>query len=72
MERTVRREEERKDPSTMIDEVLVRLELVERTASEMARSEGSQGKLLALITMTEEVRDRLRELKVICSSRKAS
>ena len=60
-------DEKTEDPRDIIDKVMVRLELVERNVSEMAASERSRGKMLAVLTLTEEIRDYLRELRKICS-----
>ena len=58
--------ERTEDPRDIIDKIMVRLELVERNVSEMAASERSRGKMVAVLTLTEEIRDYLRELRSLC------
>ncbi|MFP3288065.1 MAG: hypothetical protein RXP86_12450 [Acidilobus sp.] len=53
-------------PRELIDLVMIRLDLVERTASEMAKEERSAGKLLAIVQETESIRDILAVLRSKC------
>ncbi len=53
-------------PRELIDMVFVRLEIVEKEASEMAKSEKSAGKLYAIITQTEDIRSILMALRNKC------
>ncbi|WP_420805098.1 hypothetical protein [Acidilobus saccharovorans] len=53
-------------PHELIDLVLIRLELIEKTASEMAKDEKSAGKLLAIVQETESIRELLAVLRDKC------
>ena len=57
---------EKKDPRELLDMVYVRLELLERDVSEMAKNEGSRGKLIAINELTEEIRDILNVIRTKC------
>lgn len=57
---------EKKDTRELLDMVYIRLELLEKDVSEMAKSEGSRGKLIAINELTEEIRDILNIIRTKC------
>lgn len=56
----------RSDPLDLIDMIMIRLDMIEREASELAVRERSPGKMLAIATQTEAIRDALTVLREKC------
>ncbi|MDP8002957.1 MAG: hypothetical protein ACP5I6_01985 [Caldisphaera sp.] len=57
---------ENKTPRELIDMVYIRLEMLEKDVSEMAKQENSKGKLIAIEEWIEEIRDLLNVVRVKC------
>ena len=56
----------RSDPLDLIDMIMIRLDMIEREASELAVRERSPGKMLAIATQAEAIRDALTVLREKC------
>jgi hypothetical protein len=57
---------EKKDPRELLDMIYIRLDLLERDVSEMAKREESRGKLIAINEWLEEIRDILNVMRIKC------
>jgi hypothetical protein len=57
---------EKKDPRELLDMIYIRLDLLERDVSEMAKREESRGKLIAINELLEEIRDILNVMRIKC------
>ena len=56
----------RSDPLDLIDMIMIRLDVIEREASELAAKERSPGKMFAIATQAEAIRDALTVLREKC------
>lgn len=57
---------EKKEPRELLDMVYIRLDMLERDISEMAKNEESKGKLIAINEWLEEIRDILNIMRIKC------
>ncbi|MFP3229942.1 MAG: hypothetical protein RXS19_01770 [Caldisphaera sp.] len=57
---------EKKDPRELLDMIYIRLDLLERDVSEMAKREESRGRLIAINEWLEEIRDILNVMRIKC------
>ncbi|WP_410712834.1 hypothetical protein [Caldisphaera sp.] len=57
---------EKKDPRELLDMIYIKLDLLERDVSEMAKREESRGKLIAINEWLEEIRDILNVMRIKC------
>ncbi len=56
----------RRDPLDLIDMIMIRLDMIEREASELAARERASGRMLAIATQAEAIRDALFVLREKC------
>ncbi|MGC9071907.1 MAG: hypothetical protein ACP5HK_04350 [Acidilobus sp.] len=55
-----------KDPLDLMDSIMIRLDMIERYVSELASAQKAPGKMVAIATQMESIRDTLVVLREKC------